>query len=123
MKTFMKEKLLESIILEPEDYTEAEWKMIERIYGMEKADRIEIRGYEFRAYGIRKDFFGTVNMWRDAYVKLTALAGQCMLGDRDANCETYSECQLLFNKYIAGYRTEEFYKEIVDFVETSIVHA
>lgn len=123
MMKFMKSVERESLILEPEDWTEEKWKLIEEIFGMEKAERIEIRNYEFRAYGKRKDYFGTEVLWQEAYIKLCALAGQCQLGDRDANARVYYNCQLLFNKYIAGYRTEEFYNQIVDLVEGSIIHA
>lgn len=49
--TFPKEPL----VLEPEDWTEAEWATILKLFGMEKADRIVISHYMHESYGIRKE--------------------------------------------------------------------
>lgn len=41
----------EQLILEPEDYTENEWKTILKVFGMKKAERIVISNYRFEAWG------------------------------------------------------------------------
>ena len=45
----------EQLILEPEDYTEDEWKAILKVFGMECAERIVISHYAFEAWGRKKD--------------------------------------------------------------------
>lgn len=42
------------LILEPEDYTEDEWKTILKIFGMEEAERIVVSNYTFEAFGRKK---------------------------------------------------------------------
>jgi hypothetical protein len=42
------------LILEPEDYTEDEWKTILKIFSMEEAERIVISNYRFEAFGRKK---------------------------------------------------------------------
>lgn len=45
----------EQLILEPEDYSEDEWKTILKIFGMEEAERIVISDYTFEACGREKN--------------------------------------------------------------------
>ena len=45
----------DQLILEPEDYTEDEWKTILKVFGMEEAERIVISNYRFEAWGRKKD--------------------------------------------------------------------
>lgn len=44
----------DQLILEPEDYTEDEWKTILKVFGMEEAERIVISNYRFEAWGRKK---------------------------------------------------------------------
>lgn len=44
----------EQLILEPEDWTEAEWGTICKVFGMERAERIVVSNYVFEAYGAKK---------------------------------------------------------------------
>lgn len=44
-------KVQEPLILEPEDFTETEWKFLEKLFGLECADRIVISNYKFEAFG------------------------------------------------------------------------
>ena len=47
------------LVLEPEDWTEAEWKTILKLFGCVEAERIVIRDYKMQAYGTP-----TPNMWK-----------------------------------------------------------
>lgn len=51
---YMKECNVEPLILEPEDWTEDEWKTILKIFNMKQASRIKI-DYNFEAFGISND--------------------------------------------------------------------
>jgi hypothetical protein len=44
----------EPLILEPEDWSEAEWATILKLFGMEEADRIKVSDYVLETYGITK---------------------------------------------------------------------
>ncbi len=50
------EKPKEMLILEPIDWSREEWAMIEKIFGMEKAERIVISDYKFEAFGKKKEY-------------------------------------------------------------------
>ena len=50
------EKPKEMLILEPIDWSAKEWAMIEKIFGMEKAERIVISDYKFEAFGKKKEY-------------------------------------------------------------------
>jgi hypothetical protein len=43
------------LILEPEDYTEDEWKTICKVFGMKEADRIVVSNYTLEAWGEKKE--------------------------------------------------------------------
>ena len=45
----------EPLILEPEDWTEAEWTTILKLFGMEEAERIVVSHFMFETYGIKKE--------------------------------------------------------------------
>lgn len=44
----------EPLILEPEDWSEAEWATILKLFGMEEAERIKVSDYVLETYGIKK---------------------------------------------------------------------
>ena len=44
----------EQLVLEPEDWTEDEWKTILKLFGLENAERIMISDYTLKAYGMKK---------------------------------------------------------------------
>lgn len=44
----------EPLILEPEDWSEAEWTTILKLFGMEEAERIKVSDYVLETYGIKK---------------------------------------------------------------------
>lgn len=48
-------KQSEPLILEPEDWTEDEWKVILKLFGMQKADRIKVSDYILETYGIHSE--------------------------------------------------------------------
>jgi hypothetical protein len=48
-------KSTESLILEPEDWTEAEWATLLKLFGMEEAERIVVKDYILETYGIKKE--------------------------------------------------------------------
>lgn len=39
------------LVLEPEDWTESEWKTILKLFGLIEAERIVLRDYTLEAYG------------------------------------------------------------------------
>lgn len=49
----------EFLVLEPEDWSEEEWKTILKLFGCVEAERIVIRDYKMQAYGTP-----TPNLWR-----------------------------------------------------------
>ena len=53
-KRYYRKHITEPLILEPEDWTEEEWQVILKLFGMKDAERIMLRDYHFEAYGIRK---------------------------------------------------------------------
>ena len=48
-------KSTEPLILEPEDWTEAEWATLLKLFGMEEAERIVVKDYILETYGIKKE--------------------------------------------------------------------
>lgn len=42
----------EPLILEPEDWSNEEWNVLLKLFGLSEAKRIKISNYEFEAYGI-----------------------------------------------------------------------
>lgn len=40
------------LVLEPEDWTDDEWKTILKLFGMVEAERIVVRDYTLEAYGV-----------------------------------------------------------------------
>ena len=48
---YEKQTLHESLILEPEDWTTAEWQTICRLFGMKSADRIVVSSCVLETYG------------------------------------------------------------------------
>lgn len=51
---YIKVKLIEPLILEPEDYTESEWQTILKIFNLKSASRIKL-ACDFEAFGIKND--------------------------------------------------------------------
>lgn len=51
MKFIRTKTISEPLILEPEDWSEAEWAVILNLFGMEEAERIVIRDYVLEAFG------------------------------------------------------------------------
>lgn len=47
-----KHKSREPIILEPEDWTDDEWKVICKLFGMKRADRIVVSNYTLETLGV-----------------------------------------------------------------------
>lgn len=45
------------LVLEPEDWTEGEWKIILKLFGMIEAERIVLRDYTLEAYGTPTPLF------------------------------------------------------------------
>lgn len=43
----------EPLILEPEDWSEEEWKTLLKLFGFKNAERIMISNYKLEAYGTR----------------------------------------------------------------------
>ena len=48
------EKAKEPLILEPEDWTDKEWKTLLKLFGFESADRIKVSDYVLEAFGVPK---------------------------------------------------------------------
>lgn len=46
---------LDQLVLEPEDWTIAEWTTILKVFGLKRAQRIVISNYHFQAYGEKKE--------------------------------------------------------------------
>lgn len=44
----------EPLILEPEDWTAAQWETICKLFGMDNAERIKVSGYKLEAFGLPK---------------------------------------------------------------------
>lgn len=42
----------EPLILEPEDWSEEEWKTLLKLFGFKNAEKIKISDYKLEAYGI-----------------------------------------------------------------------
>lgn len=42
----------EPLILEPEDWSEEEWKTLLKLFGLKNIERIKISDYKLEAYGI-----------------------------------------------------------------------
>lgn len=58
-------KVDEPLILEPDDWSIQEWKTIEKIFGMEEAERIVVSDYMLETYGtVRKQI--TEEQWAKA---------------------------------------------------------
>lgn len=51
---YIKNKIIEPLILEPEDWSKEEWSIILKLFGMTEADRIVVSNYTFEAYGKQK---------------------------------------------------------------------
>ena len=48
------DKPLEFLVLKPEDWSEAEWDTILKLFGMESATRVVIKDYTMEAFGVPK---------------------------------------------------------------------
>ena len=54
-KRYYRRHIVEPVILEPKDWSEEEWLVFLKFFGMEYAERIILWDYHFEAYGIRKN--------------------------------------------------------------------
>ena len=45
----------EPLVLEPDDWTEAEWKTLLKLFGMKEAEVIMVHDYTMRSYGTPTD--------------------------------------------------------------------
>ena len=54
MNKYYCDRMNESLILEPEDWSSEEWKVILKLFGMVSAERIEVADYLLKAYGERR---------------------------------------------------------------------
>ena len=53
-KRYYRRHIVKPLILGQEDWSEEEWPVILKLFGMEVAERIILRDYHFEAYGIQK---------------------------------------------------------------------
>jgi hypothetical protein len=52
---FFKEIPIEPLILEKEDWSKKEWKTIEKLFGVESAERFLVRDFTIEVFGIPKE--------------------------------------------------------------------
>ena len=50
---FIRNKAKEPLILEVEEHTEEEWKILCKIFGLKEAERIVVKDYTLEAWGIK----------------------------------------------------------------------
>lgn len=119
-KDYMKEDpAYESLVLEPDDWSEEEWKTILKMFNMKAADRIVISNYMFEAIGVKNGYYGYGETWKAAIDNLFKLVGLMEMHRDDygnmheMNQEVYDRCRELHSRYRRGERTKELLDDII----------
>ena len=106
------EQVVEPLILEPEDWDADEWKTILKLFGLEEAERIELRSYDFEALGIRKVEI-TDEDWKKAESNLNMYIAEYACIGFAGSFGLNGVLIPLKKRYDRGERTYKLYKEMM----------
>ena len=103
----------ESLVLEPEDWSESEWITILKIFGLQEAERIVISNHKLEAYGIEKTEVSE-DQWDKAIEHLDSLIIMYATIGWPGQFGLHGVLVPLKKRYENGERTKELYDEIME---------
>lgn len=106
------EKVNEPLILEPDDWDTDEWNTILKLFGLEEAEKIEIRSYDFEALGLRKVELTEEN-WKEAEAHLNLYIAEYANIGWGGSFGLNGVLLPLKRRYDRGERTYNLYKEMM----------